>query len=206
MKSGFAPILIVAILLIGTISIIGYKYFEKNSYDQKDFEISQLKEQLKVLREDLYQPPQSPSPTPVVIERLSVIDKSKINSQNTYTLRCWHSTSVEDNPYSKTLLSAVGNNEHLLDVCLNSELQKIVFLTDGNGISLRVYDLKSKELKTITDKIFTGGGTCGLNIYLWSKGEYFSYKENSIFYKVLFCDSLPNQFIEHIERIDLGDN
>ena len=198
MKKGFSPIIVLIVIFLVIPAVIVIKKIYSQSLENKTFKIAQLTEQIKILREDLYKPAPTPSPPPPSVERIGLIDKSNISSKNTYTLNCWHGYSAQNSPLSKTLVNILDPQERIHDICINSELQKAVVFTSGNNMALRVYDLKSKDLKTVLDKIFGGGGTCELNIYLWSR-------ENDLYYKIVTCDAPPTKpFIEHLGKIQLG--
>lgn len=195
MKKGFIiPIIILAILVISA-AVASWKiYFEKKLKPAEDIEISQLKEQVKLLKEDRDASKPSPSPTPPPVELFAVLDKSKITPATFYTLTCWHIDSIPDNPITKSFKSKLEEREILMHVCQNNSLNKIIFISASNGAYLKIFDIKSQETKLISN-ITSGGGVCGINITLWSK-------ENDVYYEFLGCDSPPEKSpFQHMGRI-----
>lgn len=196
MKKSYTPViaLIIIILVISTVFVT--KHFYGKSVKYKDFEISQLTEQLKIAREDLYKKPPPPSPQPQ-INSIAVIDKSSISNKNTYPLTCWHGSSAPNSPLSKTLAENMYSNEVIHDICMNNELQKAVMIINSSGMILKTYDLKTKELKTMTDQIRGGGGICEIHIYLWSR-------DNNLYYKLIGCDGPPvKPFLDYLYKVEL---
>lgn len=202
MKRGFAPLLVI-IILLGTLCVFGFKYLGNQNNSQKDLEISQLKEQIKIAREDLVTKP-SPSPAPPQPVSYLVLDKSKITPQNFYTLGCWHRDTIEKAPITKELKSHLDPNEQIVDLCSNTTLNKTVLLTlnSGQGLDLyrgyflKVYDLKSQSLVTASTQIHGGGGVCQIDTYLWSK-------ENDLYYKMIFCEGDSSNPFESIFKIHM---
>lgn len=196
MKKGSVVIIALIIVILAIPVFFAIKHIYNRSLENKNFQIAQLTEQLKISRDDLDRKPPTPSPLPPTV-RLGLIDKSNISSKNTYALNCWHGDSSQKSPLNKTLMDILGPQEHIYDICVNNELQKAALFT--NNYRLMIYDIKSKSLKKVNDSTIGGGGTCELDIYIWSR-------VNDLFYKIIPCELWSEPFIENLGKIQLNVN
>lgn len=156
-----------------------------NKIDYKQFEITNLQDQIEILREDS-QKVFSPTPIPTPIPFVKSEDLSEIN---TYNLSCYDKTQDKQIPsWINSLKLKLASGENLVDSCLNIIQNKVVYISSkeavkgGYGqpgsdeIKIGIYDLSNNKIEIITTSYGNYlGGSCN-KLMAWSKKDNLYYQ------------------------------